>query len=86
MRNISQRITLIIVDHRLEPMLHRIKEQRSAVVCPIIDVINDETFAYMFSSDHKFQIGGFTWSGHFTWIPVPNFEHERRGSEISPTR
>lgn len=70
----------------LEPMLHRIKEQRSAVVCPIIDVINDETFAYMFSSDHKFQIGSFTWSGHFTWIPVPNFEHERRGSEISPTR
>lgn len=79
-------VQYFVVRCRLEPLLQRIKEERSAVVCPIIDVINDENFAYMFSADRKFQIGGFTWSGHFTWIPVPDFEIKRRDSEIEPTR
>uniref|UniRef100_A0A673LUN1 Polypeptide N-acetylgalactosaminyltransferase n=1 Tax=Sinocyclocheilus rhinocerous TaxID=307959 RepID=A0A673LUN1_9TELE len=35
----------------LEPLLARIKEDRRAVVCPIIDVISDETFEYMAGSD-----------------------------------
>jgi len=34
---------------RLEPLLQRIKEKRSAVLVPIIDVIDDNTFEYMYS-------------------------------------
>lgn len=31
---------------RAEPLLARIKEDRKAVVCPIIDVIDDKTMEY----------------------------------------
>lgn len=34
---------------RLEPLLQRIKEKRTAVLVPIIDVIDDKTFEYMYS-------------------------------------
>ena len=33
-----------------------------------------------------FQVGGFTWSGHFTWVDIPPSELARRGSPIAPTR
>jgi polypeptide N-acetylgalactosaminyltransferase len=32
------------------------------------------------------QVGGFTWSGHFTWVVVPEAERARRGSSVAPTR
>lgn len=70
----------------LEPLLQRIKENRKAVLCPIIDVIDDKTLEYYASNLEYFQIGGFTWSGHFTWIEIPEWEEKRRGSPISPTR
>ncbi|OWK09875.1 hypothetical protein Celaphus_00006389 [Cervus elaphus hippelaphus] len=35
----------------LEPLLARIKHDRRTVVCPIIDVISDDTFEYMVGSD-----------------------------------
>lgn len=71
----------------LEPMLQRIKEQRNAVLTPIIDIIDDKNLAYIYSGDKThFQIGSFFWSGHFTWIPVPPRENERRKSAIAPTR
>lgn len=68
-------------------MLQRIKEQRNAVLTPIIDIIDDKNLAYIYSGDKThFQIGSFFWSGHFTWIPVPPRENERRKSAIAPTR
>uniref|UniRef100_A0A8C2ZD31 Polypeptide N-acetylgalactosaminyltransferase n=1 Tax=Cyclopterus lumpus TaxID=8103 RepID=A0A8C2ZD31_CYCLU len=60
----------------LEPLLARIKEDRSAVVCPIIDVISDETFEYMAGSDMTY--GGFNWKLNFRWYPVPQREMDRR--------
>ncbi|XP_043224989.1 polypeptide N-acetylgalactosaminyltransferase 1-like [Amphibalanus amphitrite] len=70
----------------MEPLLQRIKEDRTAVLTPIIDVIDDKTLQYYNSNGDFFQVGGFTWSGHFTWIDVPAWELERRGTAADPTR
>lgn len=68
-------------------MLARIKEDRRNVVVPIIDVIDDKTFQYENNGGtYDFEVGGFTWSGHFTWIEVPKEEARRRKSLSSPTR
>ncbi|KAL6727637.1 hypothetical protein Aduo_009499 [Ancylostoma duodenale] len=53
----------------LEPMLDRIKENRKAVVCPVIDVINDRTFQYQKGLD-MFR-GGFNWNLQFRWYAMP---------------
>ncbi|XP_059822514.1 polypeptide N-acetylgalactosaminyltransferase 13 [Hypanus sabinus] len=60
----------------LEPLLARIKENRKTVVCPIIDVISDDTFEYMAGSDMTY--GGFNWKLNFRWYPVPQREMDRR--------
>lgn len=77
-----------VVQTWLEPLLQRIKEKRSAVLVPIIDSIDDKTFEYMYSKSSVdfFQVGGFTWSGHFTWVVIPEAEQARRGSPVAPTR
>lgn len=49
----------------LEPLLTRIVENRKTVVCPIIDVISDETFEYITASDMTW--GGFNWKLNFRW-------------------
>ncbi|XP_013872153.1 polypeptide N-acetylgalactosaminyltransferase 13 isoform X5 [Austrofundulus limnaeus] len=57
----------------------------SAVVCPIIDVISDETFEYMAGSDMTY--GGFNWKLNFRWYPVPQREMDRRkGDRTLPVR
>jgi hypothetical protein len=38
---------------------------RKTVVCPIIDVISDETFEYITASDMTW--GGFNWKLNFRW-------------------
>ncbi|GAB1288491.1 Polypeptide N-acetylgalactosaminyltransferase 12 [Apodemus speciosus] len=62
----------------LEPLLQRIHEKESAVVCPVIDVIDWNTFEYLGNSGEP-QIGGFDWRLvlHGTWFPS--------GSGMSPT-
>ncbi|GAB6033396.1 hypothetical protein CHUAL_013159 [Chamberlinius hualienensis] len=70
----------------LEPLLQRIRENRHTVLLPIIDVIDDKSMEFYKNSGTHFQIGGFTWSGHFTWIPIPDHELKRRGTPINPTR
>uniref|UniRef100_A0A183C0E7 Glyco_trans_2-like domain-containing protein n=1 Tax=Globodera pallida TaxID=36090 RepID=A0A183C0E7_GLOPA len=50
-------------DGWLEPLLARIREERRAVVCPIIDVIDDRTFAYQ-KGIELFR-GGFNWTYSF---------------------
>ena len=42
-------------------------------------------YRYYHGSPESFQIGSFTWSGHFTWMDVPQREIQRRGSRVGPT-
>lgn len=49
----------------LEPLLARIAVDRTTVVCPIIDVISDDTFEYVTASDQTW--GGFNWKLNFRW-------------------
>ncbi|KAI3413543.1 RICIN [Globodera pallida] len=57
-------------DGWLEPLLARIREERRAVVCPIIDVIDDRTFAYQ-KGIELFR-GGFNWNLQFRWYSIPS--------------
>lgn len=59
-----------------EPLLARIETDRTTVVVPIIDTIKDDTLAYENYGTSTYEVGGFTWSGEFTWIRIPN-EQER---------
>jgi polypeptide N-acetylgalactosaminyltransferase len=67
----------------LEPLVQRIHEKKSAVVCPIIDYINAENLAYS-GDGHVSSVGGFWWSLHFRWDPIPAKERERRKTDIEP--
>ncbi|KAI5749508.1 hypothetical protein M8J76_007909 [Diaphorina citri] len=50
-------------------------------VCPIIDVISDQTFEYITASDMTW--GGFNWKLNFRWYRVPPREMMRRGGDRS---
>jgi len=50
---------------RLEPILARIKEKRSTILCPTIDSIDDKNMAYNGGGGAGYGI--FTWSLFFTW-------------------
>ena len=52
----------------LEPLLNEIALNRKAVVCPIIDVISDDTFEYVTASDMTW--GGFNWKLNFRWYAI----------------
>ncbi|KAL0099258.1 hypothetical protein PUN28_020083 [Cardiocondyla obscurior] len=76
-----------VIKDWLQPLLQRIKDNESAVLMPIIDNISEETLEYFHDNEaFFFQVGGFTWSGHFTWINIQKHEVESRVSPISPTR
>ena len=54
------------------------------MVCPVIDVINDETFEYLPNlrldkgADETVQIGGFNWGMIFTWHVIPEKQKKAR--------
>lgn len=55
----------------LEPLLARIKEDRTHVVTPIIDIINADTFQY---GPSPLVRGGFNWGLNFKWDAIPRSE------------
>lgn len=62
----------------LEPLLDRIKQNRSTVVCPIIDVISWERMEYSTIRGPPGVRGGFNWGLQFKWKKIPQYEQERR--------
>lgn len=67
----------------LPPLLERIKENHTTVVCPVIDIISSDTFEYQSSPLVR---GGFNWGLHFSWEPVPNYLVAENGDLTRPIR
>ncbi|CAI4231179.1 unnamed protein product [Auanema sp. JU1783] len=59
-----------------EPIVSRIREDRKAVVCPVIDSISDTNMAYLGGSHGG--VGTFWWSLHYSMGPMPKKEIARR--------
>ncbi|XP_023337837.1 probable N-acetylgalactosaminyltransferase 9 [Eurytemora carolleeae] len=55
----------------LEPMAQRILEDPTVVQIPRIDMIDASTISYYGGGGGDVSVGGFTWSGHFTWESQP---------------
>jgi len=66
----------------LEPLLDRIARDPTNVVCPVIDIINDETLAYQKST--YLAVGGFDWNLVFNWHGIPQREKDRRSHHAEP--
>ncbi|XP_022240384.1 putative polypeptide N-acetylgalactosaminyltransferase 9 [Limulus polyphemus] len=68
----------------LEPLLDRIAQNSTTVVCPVIDVINDDTFEYHFRDSSGLNVGGFDWNLQFNWHGIPEREKKRRKHPWDP--
>ena len=70
----------------LPPLLERIVMNKTRVVCPVIDIINANTFEYTASPIVR---GGFNWGLHFKWDSVPSHMLQQKADFIkaitSPT-
>ena len=65
-------------------MLARIKEDRTVILCPEIDIIDANTLVYRGVGGRS--VGGFWWSLHFSWHTMPPHEVKRRKSSTDPIR
>ncbi|XP_070565468.1 polypeptide N-acetylgalactosaminyltransferase 1-like [Ptychodera flava] len=72
------------VNHNwLEPLIDRIYRDSSTIACPVIDIIDPNTFEYSASPSVR---GGFNWGLHFKWNNIPQSDILKRNSEIEPIR
>ncbi|KAH9414739.1 polypeptide N-acetylgalactosaminyltransferase [Dermatophagoides pteronyssinus] len=55
----------------LEPLLHRILIDGKVAICPVIDIINDQNFAYVRSFEAHW--GAMNWALNFRWFSVDYF-------------
>ncbi|XP_058465953.1 putative polypeptide N-acetylgalactosaminyltransferase 9 isoform X1 [Malaya genurostris] len=68
----------------LEPLLDRIAKNSTTVVCPVIDVIDDNTMEYHYRDSGGVNVGGFDWNLQFNWHAVPEREKKRHRSTAEP--
>lgn len=64
----------------LESLLQRIAEDRTRVVCPVIDIIHDDTFAYVKSFELHW--GALNWQLHFRWYTLSGQRLQERKKDI----
>ncbi|XP_059476590.1 polypeptide N-acetylgalactosaminyltransferase 3-like [Neocloeon triangulifer] len=64
----------------LESLIVPISEDRKRVVCPIIDILSDDTFAYIRSFELHW--GAFNWQMHFRWYSLGSSEITHRRKDI----
>ncbi|XP_043920523.1 polypeptide N-acetylgalactosaminyltransferase 4-like [Protopterus annectens] len=69
----------------LEPLLERIAENETAILCPVIDTIDWNTYEFYMQTGEP-MIGGFDWRLTFQWHAVPDYERRRRKSRIDSIR
>ena len=67
----------------LEPLLSRVKNDRRNVAIPIIDIINQDSFAVEPSPLVR---GGFNWGLFYRWDPVPQSTLRDDDRLISPIK
>lgn len=65
----------------LESLLARIAEDPTVVVCPVIDIINDDTFAYVKSFELHW--GALNWNLQFRWFTLGGTELRRRKKDTT---
>ncbi|XP_039284794.1 polypeptide N-acetylgalactosaminyltransferase 13 isoform X2 [Nilaparvata lugens] len=65
----------------LENLIERVAENRKRVVCPVIDIISDDTFAYIRSFELHW--GAFNWEMHFRWYTLDARELAKRRKDIT---
>ena len=46
----------------IEPLLEPIKQLKSNVITPMIDIIDKQTFEYKYNLNSRVSVGGFDWS------------------------
>lgn len=68
----------------LEPLLDRIAANKSNVVTPVIDVVDDNTLQYKYGSARATNLGGFDWNLQFNWHGIPERILSKRKSEVEP--
>lgn len=56
----------------LEPLLKEVKLDKTVAACPIIDIINEDTFA--FTRSFELHLGAFNWGLNFRWYPISRRE------------
>lgn len=56
----------------LEPLLEQIHVDRKSAACPIIDIINEDNFAY--TRSFELHLGAFNWGLNFRWFPISRRE------------
>ncbi|CAN8020717.1 unnamed protein product, partial [Ixodes persulcatus] len=73
-----------VTDNWLEPLLLPIQEDRTTVVCPIIDIVDDHNLQYKGKGAEYLQLGGFNWKGEFVWINLPSGWKIERETRVDP--
>ncbi|KAG7202004.1 hypothetical protein KM043_004691 [Ampulex compressa] len=69
----------------LEPLLEAVSRNRTKIVSPVIDIINDDTFSY--TRSFELHWGAFNWDLHFRWLTLHGrLLTERRENLVEPFR
>ena len=67
----------------LEPLLTAIAENKTRVVSPVIDIINDNSFSY--TRSFELHWGAFNWALHFRWFALTgDVAREHRRASVEP--